>query len=237
MQRTQEARRTVVVVVLVVLVVLGAAVAGPWHVTPRGTALPQLGITMPPRPTQTQTSPPAELTGDANQVSAPDWVLYLVLALLLGLLTWYLAPKVRRALTAWSARSEAVAEAGDPGDVVGAEVLPATPVLEQGVARAARFLEDDRVPPGDAVIAAWVALEESAARSGVVRDRAQTASEFTLDVLDATQADAAATRRLLSLYLAARYSEHRLTAADVATARDALTLLADGVAHLRRADA
>lgn len=237
MQRTQEARRTVVVVVLVALAVLGAALAGPWHITPRGTTLPQLGLTMPPRPTQTQTSPPAELTGDPSHVGAPGWLLYLGLALLLGLLTWYLAPKVRRALNAWSARSEAVPEGGDPGDLVGAEVLPATPVLEQGVARAARFLADDRVPPGDAVIAAWVALEESAARSGVVRDRSQTASELTVDVLDATQADAAATRRLLSLYLAARYSEHRLTPQDVAAARDALTLLAEGVAHLRTADA
>ena len=69
------------------------------------------------------------------------------------------------------------------------------------------------MPPGDAVIAAWVALEASAERSGLVRDRAQTATEFTVEVLDATRADPGATRALLDLYLAARYSEHVLTPA------------------------
>jgi len=234
-QRTQEARRIVVVVGLVVLAVLGAALAGPWHVTSRSMTLPEIEFSLPPMAQPSQ-SPKATAGGTASDAGAPGWILPLVLALVVGLLLWFLAPKIRRALAAWSARSEAAPDDEDAGDYGDIEAVPAAPVLEQGVARAARLLEDDRVPPGDAVIAAWVALEESAARTGVVRDRAQTASEFTVDVLGRTRADPAATSRLLQLYLAARYSEHRLTPQDVAAARDALARIADGVAHRKGDD-
>jgi hypothetical protein len=105
--------------------------------------------------------------------------------------------------------------------------------MREGVRRAAQVLEDE-VPPGDAVIAAWVALEASAERSGLVRDRAQTATEFTVEVLDATRADPGATRTLLALYLAARYSEHVLTPRDVDQARSSLAAIADDLT--RRAE-
>ena len=122
-----------------------------------------------------------------------------------------------------------------PGDE-GGEGMPdaAVAALREGVRAAVHALDED-VPPGDAVISAWVRVEEAAAATGVVRDRAQTATEFTLDVLDATAADPAATRELLGLYLAARFGAHPVTAGDVRRARELLEVVARGL--VRRAPA
>jgi len=109
------------------------------------------------------------------------------------------------------------------------------PALAEGVEHA-RLALAEHVPPGDAVVAAWVALEHAAQRTGVVRDPAQTPTEFTVAVLDETRADPAATRSLLDLYLRARFSEHPLTAADVTAARAHLETLSTGVTRRRRGD-
>jgi hypothetical protein len=119
-----------------------------------------------------------------------------------------------------------------PGDLLGDVAELARPALSAGLDHAVLELDRD-VPPSDAVVAAWIALEGSAERSGVLRDPAQTASEFTLDLLDATEADGAASRELLNLYLAARFSEHPLVPADVERARAALGVIGQGVRRLR----
>ena len=69
--------------------------------------------------------------------------------------------------------------------------------MREGVQHAAQVLEQE-VPPGDAVIAAWVALESSAEQTGIHRDRAQTATEFTIEVLRGHARRPAAPRRSCS---------------------------------------
>ena len=157
------------------------------------------------------------------------FVAALLLAVALGLLVRW----IRRML---DQRAPYDADAADPDVELTGDVQDgATPAMREGIRRAAHVLEEE-VPPGDAVIAAWVALEASAQRSGLVRDRAQTATEFTVEVLDATRADPGATRVLLDLYLAARYSEHVLTPRDVDQARASLAAIADDLTR-RAADA
>src|SRR5680860_1161507 len=89
--------------------------------------------------------------------------------------------------------------------------------LRRGVAEARRFLAEI-AGPSDAVIAAWLALEDAASASGVRRAPSQTPTEFTLAVLDRTNADPDATAELLALYHRARFSGHPIEAADVARA-------------------
>ena len=91
--------------------------------------------------------------------------------------------------------------------------------------------------PGDAVIAAWLSLEDAAAESGVRRHPAQTPTEFTLAILRSTRADADATRELLALYHLARFSTHPVTADHVERAWRCLGAIAESWVAARAAGA
>lgn len=80
--------------------------------------------------------------------------------------------------------------------------------------------------PTDAVILAWLALEEAAARHGVNRDPAQTPTEFTADLLDRSAVPVADTVSLRGLYWRARFSDLETTAADQQQARQCLEHIA-----------
>ena len=219
----------------VVVAVIGSALAGPFRLVQRnGDDGPVVAPTFD-QPTDAST-PRFEQLLRAEQVPVQTqrwiylvalFVVALLLAVALGLLVRWIRRMIDR-------RAPHDADTADPDVELAGDVQDsAMPALREGVRRATQVLEDE-VPPGDAVIAAWVALEASAERSGLVRDRAQTATEFTVEVLDATRADPAATRVLLELYLAARYSEHVLTPRDVDQARTSLAAIA--VDLTRRAD-
>jgi hypothetical protein len=215
---------------LVAVAVLMAGFAGPWRFAHRfvpDVSLPQ--VTVP----QSSRTPEPDSTAPGNNVmtlTEERWVILVILtvlglvaAVVLGLVFRRLAQKLRER------RAGRDVDAADPdigleGDVVDV----ATTAMRDGAKRAAQVLEQE-VPPGDAVIAAWVALESSADRTGIHRDRAQTATEFTMEVLQSTHADARAAQELLDLYLAARYSEHRLTQRDVNRARESLATIAEGL--------
>jgi hypothetical protein len=78
-------------------------------------------------------------------------------------------------------------------------------------------------PPSDAVIAAWVQLEESAAETGVERRPHQTPTEFTAAVLAGQNADEQALRTLRTLYHRARFGQPgNVTEDDARAARRAL---------------
>lgn len=79
--------------------------------------------------------------------------------------------------------------------------------------------------PRNAVVAAWVALEEAAARAGVVGDPADTATDLVLRMLAAHPVDRETLERLAVLYREARFSGHDLTERHRAEARRCLERL------------
>jgi hypothetical protein len=105
------------------------------------------------------------------------------------------------------------------------DVAPDLPTLHQGAIRAEeRLLAIGN--PTDAIIAAWLALEEAAEASGVRRRASQTPTEFTADVLGRTGAPAEPVQTLLGLYLRARFAARPSSAADLDTARRCIRELA-----------
>jgi hypothetical protein len=105
------------------------------------------------------------------------------------------------------------------------EPEPDVPVIRSGLEEALIELERD-VEPGDAVVRAWLGLQQSAEQSGVARGRSETPTEFTSRILgrvfanDSAGNEAIAT--LLRLYLRTRFGDHPVTDADVALVRRAL---------------
>ncbi|MGQ4532230.1 DUF4129 domain-containing protein [Dermabacteraceae bacterium P13138] len=100
--------------------------------------------------------------------------------------------------------------------------------------------ELDNGPPAGAVCRAWRKLEFAAAAGGVPRRPHETADQFTSRALSALPLDAAALKRLESLYQQERYSGRVLDEAAVAAAEAALrrllTSLPQADANLRQAD-
>ena len=116
----------------------------------------------------------------------------------------------------WQRRPVPVEEP-EPGAAL--ETLPE--VLLEGAASRMEHLETGT--PTDAIVACWVRLEEEVAAAGLKEDRSRTSSEVVADVLAEHDVDAVALAELASLYREARFSEHALTEAHRALARDALT--------------
>ena len=131
---------------------------------------------------------------------------------------WWLWQRYRR-----------TAVASRPGDPLATslmlEIPPDVPLLRQGVQAAQRSL-DEIADPNNAIVAAWLALEEAASSSGVPREPAQTPTEFTVAVLAETAADPQATQDLLRLYHRARFSSAGVGAAEVVQASNCLAILA-----------
>jgi hypothetical protein len=113
----------------------------------------------------------------------------------------------------------------DPGLDADLEREARIPALLRGVG-AARASLREHVVAGDAVIAAWMELEAAAHESGLDRHPAQTPTEFTATVLEATGADPDATGELLALYHRARFSNAPVAEVDVDRAGDCLARLA-----------
>ena len=105
--------------------------------------------------------------------------------------------------------------------------MPELPILEQGVEAALDYLKSIR-ETDDAIIAAWLALEDAAAATGVPRKPSQTPTEFTVSVLEATDADRGAVTGLLRLYHLARFSDHPISGSDIEQATQHLATLARG---------
>jgi hypothetical protein len=81
--------------------------------------------------------------------------------------------------------------------------------------------EPDR-DPADAIVRAWLGLQETAEESGITRRAAETPTEFTSRILRGAFADDRAIKTLLRLYLRTRFGDHPATQEDVAAVRAAL---------------
>jgi hypothetical protein len=213
------------VIAAVALVLLGAAAATPWVVT---LHLPTFGMIELPDPgLPPMTFPPEEPMGEAPEPSpnVGRAITIALVALAIAVASLLLFRLLRRLRAAWRP-DDARAAAGEarPGEVLGAvEVDIAS--LATAVARADAHLSN-AATPRDAVTAAWVALEDEAELQGASRDPAQTATEFTVVLLERTPAPADAVASLRALYHRARFTAHDITADDVRDARAALTRIA-----------
>lgn len=91
--------------------------------------------------------------------------------------------------------------------------------LEEAVRQARDVLAREGGLPRDAVIEAWVTLENAA---GHTREPHETATEFTVALLEEENADEAALRELRTLYQRARFGHTDVDAGSAARARAAL---------------
>lgn len=124
----------------------------------------------------------------------------------------------RRNAVGQASVSLGTASATDEGETDEPDVVPA---LTRGIAHALQVLEAE-AEPTNAIIAAWLGLQQSAEDTGIRRAPSETPSEFTIRLL-ARHSDAATdVRTLLRLYLDVRFGGHRASSADVAQARESL---------------
>jgi GNAT superfamily N-acetyltransferase len=95
------------------------------------------------------------------------------------------------------------------------------PAVRRGIGGALRRIDEERTPT-DAIVAAWVGLEEAAADAGMVRGAAETPAEFTLRMIGLREGIADETRGLLRLYERVRFGGYEADERDRASARDDL---------------
>ena len=175
--------------------------AGPLHdpsvrpITPSISQRPPLGGRVPRRG-DAHTTPFFELVG---------WVVKLMLLACLLLLLYY----ATRALVRYLQDRTIRARPKRP-DYVDFDVLDdPEPLIDQ-----MREDADEQFElllgghPRNAIVACWDRFEEQAERVKASRRSWETSSEFTLRLLEAVSADAAAVSRLEALYREARFSEH-----------------------------
>ena len=223
-----EPRRSVlgplVATTIMLVAVVGAAVGGSWEIEPRFD-LPQLqapDVTLPiidPGLFEPGEAPPRRSLGDLRW---PGVVARILLVAAAVALAWWLLMKLRSLLPARRPPE------GPIPSVEAGEDLPDVPALVDAVTAAQRLLTEV-TDPTNAVIAAWLALEDAASEAGVTRRPSQTPSEFTVAVLAGTDADPHHTGGLLALYHRARFSRHPIEQADVDTAAHHLTGILDGL--------
>jgi hypothetical protein len=103
-----------------------------------------------------------------------------------------------------------------------AEVEPAR--LLTGIELALQALAEER-EPADAVVRAWLGLQETAEESGIVRRPSETPTEFAGRVLSGAFPNPEPLQTLLRLYLRTRFGDHPVTGDDVSAVREALERL------------
>jgi hypothetical protein len=143
-------------------------------------------------------------------VQAIDWVMKaLVVLVVLGVLVAVTRVLVER----WRSREQPA-----EGEDAAVDALPAA-LLRQ--ARASEELLAEGTP-GNAVIAAWVGLEDAVRAAGVRDDRSRTSEELVTTVLRSYAVDRACLDTLATLYREARFSRHDVTEPMRERARSAL---------------
>lgn len=182
-----------------------------------------------PTPTGTPTAQPP-LDGSIDTLMV---IIGIVLALAaLALIVILLIALIRTIVAAWRNRPlRRQAGAGTDVDVHDAEAAteaePDAPTVRRGIA-AARVAVDAEADPTDAIVAAWLGLEETAADSGVGRARSETQVEFTLRMLLRRPGIDDPARRLLRLYEGVRFGGRLASEQERAAAARALALIEAG---------
>jgi hypothetical protein len=228
-----RSRRTLVVGALLgVVVVLAAGSQGAARFTglrwvpdwnPNPAPLPSRAAEPPSlRPAQPPAAPGAGGSLDLSRILL--WVAVGIAVLVTAVLLWrWLARRPPRETDGLQVVGPLTTPPPEPAPAP--EPEPEPPALRRGVEEALRLLDREH-EPADAVLKAWLGLQQSAEDSGIVRAPAETPTEFTSRIMRHGFADDRPIRTLLTLYLRTRFGKHPVTAADVAGAREALAGLA-----------
>ena len=208
------------------VVVLGALMAGPVQVeAPRWSPAPvtPTPIKLPGAPA----APPPSAQAASPVVAAVIRTILEILLLvgmvaLVAAIVWYFVRLIVRRRRLLRRRTGGPA-AGGGAAVLLDDAVPA-PVVRRGIARALQIL-DKPGEPSDAVVRAWLGLEETAEDAGAGRAASETPAEYTARIMQRFDADRAAAQALLRLYQDVRFGGRAADAASVARARGCLLRL------------
>lgn len=209
-------------VVLCVVAAIGAGLEGPFSFA--GPLLtPGLSLTPPQTKITPSAQPPATGTPHySNQNTVFPWSIIIVV---LGILALAVIVVFVLLWLRYRPRRSRGGVAGTDIDVLSLDqVEPEAadlPTLHRGLVRAAELLSSDR-EPRDAIVRAWIGLQEAAEDSGMTRRAAETATEFTSRVFESVDADRDAANTLLALYLRVRFGANPATPQDVEKAQKAI---------------
>jgi hypothetical protein len=201
-------------VVLGTLLLLGALVlataGGPVDYVSAPASTQSPGTQSRPTTTPTKlTGPPVLLGEEPTPGAAPSWLLtgLQVLFLLLAVVSAYLLLRAGQYVLDLGRHGTPRRAVPPPAR---ASALPEVPEELVGPAAARRRAALVEGEPRNAIVAAWVDLEESAAASGLGRRPAETPREYVSRVLKTWDVDIAALSDLADLYEEARFSAHPL---------------------------
>lgn len=196
MQRGKVIWAAAIAAVILLVLLWGSGSGTPVLSAPSGEAVSQAPRTRRITIGVGDTVPTTATTPDYGPaLSSIDWLMLLfglvVLAITVKLIQWLLSRE-------WE-QSEAPAEdeLSDDLDLL----LEAT----SDQARARALAEGE---PRNVVVRCWVSLEDAAASSGLPRNPAETAAEFTHRFLGVWDVDEVSTQELAELYREARFSRH-----------------------------
>lgn len=162
-------------------------------------------------------------------------VIAIIVASLIGLLVLFvivrsLVALVRYLRERWENRQPVVRDGADLAlqpAAQGEEGIVDAPTIRRGLAGALLTVEEVPVA-SDAIVAAWVGVEETAHSAGQQRGRSETAGEFTVRILGDRESIAHDTQQLLSLYETVRFGGGQATETDRQAARDMLARIERG---------
>lgn len=214
-------------IVLFIIAMLAASMAGHPTFTP---PIPDSGPL--PEPTSVlPTSNPSGTPQPQEDSIGGLVVIFILMLLLLAVVVVILVLAILALISYWKARplrqrDGAATDVDVSGDLV-EESVPDAPTMRRGIA-AARAVIDAHASPGDAIVAAWVGLEETAADSGTGRGRSETPAEFTLRILLRRPGIDEPARQLLRLYERVRFGGHTASEQDRLDAISTLTRIEEG---------
>ena len=224
-----ERRRTIAVSGVAVLAAL--AVVGVWAAGPTRWSVPRWRVSQRPLPPatpipQASASPPAvrDLAPPAGVQYAVSLILIVAACLVMLLILYAL---LRRLRPRRRVRRDVLAEGLEVAPALGDEpdAAPEAAPVARGIARALQILDEERTAD-DAIVRAWLGLEDAAVASGAGRRPAETPGEYAARIIRRFEADGDAVDTLLDLYQGVRFGGRHGDAAAIDTARECLRRLA-----------
>ncbi|MGA0565930.1 DUF4129 domain-containing protein [Rathayibacter sp. KR2-224] len=235
MDKGGDARRrstvglVVTVAVLGLALVVGTMVSGPLRAgSPLWLPTAGRGIPRPALPGPVQTATPAPLPQEHfSPAQLQQWLLWaaLVAVVAAGILVYLLRRLLRRSRLLSEERDGAMSAVGATAPPARTDD-PVAPVMASGIAKAIRLLDEAR-EPHDAIVRAWLGLQEAAQASGAGRRPAETPGEYTARIVARFGTDRDAARTLLDLYQGVRFGGHPADRNTVDLARSCLARLRD----------